>query len=106
MSTSENKPCWFRFERDVPEMSAAVGDLLMLDLDTGWVVVCSNQGRYVNLKHEYLHALCAIEAPGSQVDKPRHPSTVSKPITAPSDLSALFELIRSSGGKMPGESAQ
>ncbi len=85
--------CWFRFEKDVPGMSAAEGDLFMLNTDTGRVWVWSDRGRYIDLKHEYLRALSAIDL--SRASKPSHP------ITAPNDEAALIELIRLAGGRMP-----
>ena len=82
---------WFRVDRDIPEISATNGDLVMVDGEEVWV--CTKHGP--DLLWTHRASLVSLTE--------RQPSAVSDPIEALSDLAALFELIKSCGGRMPGE---
>ena len=108
MTAPENDPFWFQVEKDIPELGAAAGDLVMVDVDPAEVWVCRQHGSTLSREHKpSLHA-CGPNKRDYFEDGPQPviPSAVTEPIKARSDLAALFELIHSAGGRMPGEVAQ
>ena len=90
---------WYSVEQDIPQIDAVVGDVVLVkhrDRSELWV---SHKHESFDLE-EYGSSLRRY-GPPDESPSPVLPSAVSYPIKARSDLAALFELICSSGGRMP-----
>ncbi len=92
MTAPKNDAFWFVVAHDIPEIGAYPADLVMVKGNDVWI--CKKKPDTWVGPGYFMDRLWAL-------DLTALPSAVSEPIAASSDDAALFELIYSTGGRMP-----